>query len=536
MKEKDSEGSVVVVDDDGQEVEVEEGEVEDEEWDDEDTPPKSKQQQQAEAEEDEEDEDEEDSDKDPMSQAMRRTMSASIATVKTQSPEEMSIKPASITSPVSTTSRPEAPVLMTRKTTGFGGKHPEPSPEPEIVPLRRVQSVKEIAAEAIGSERKATAQKLAMTDQSESNAPSRQNSGPSRPSRTRSTEGSGMPNDKVSQIETSPSYPFPRVLDAGLERTTSNGLRQTPSNPSTPGGTGQERKPSGPGLRHVPSNTSIRSTVSYRAPPHPLNSSLGHARTASTALSTDMDMRRSMHQPPLAPPVIYKVAAEGHTWDLLDPPEADTPPPPRMSRRESSSSQRSLRAIFQPTSSRMQPTPRSASGPGGGPSQNGPIPHRRPTAMEAASAASKMHTTNNPALYHQSLGYSTSQAETAHLISRFLPAKPNRKAPWILTSDSEPGAKGITESEYKPAHDSLCRMMKTLGVPAKNSRNRNQTGSGFRKASRFTSNLLTVPVGIGIIKSKNGPLRVERGGWGGKTPIELSIARCQAQRPRPVGR
>jgi hypothetical protein len=524
MKEKDSEGSVVVVADDGREVEVDEGEVEDEEWDDEDTPPKAKADQ--EEEEEKEEEEEEESDKDPMSQAMRRTMSASIATVKTQSPEEMSIKPASITSPMSTTSRPEAPVLTTRKTTGFGGKHPDPSPEPEVQePLRRVQSVKELAAEVLGSERKATAQKLAMTDQS-SNGPSRQNSGPSR---TRSTDGSGIPNEKIAQIETSPSYPFPRVLDAGLERTTSNGLRQS-SNASTP----QERQPSN-GLRHVSSNTSIRSTVSYRAPPHPLNSALGHARTASTALSTDMDMRRSMHQPPLAPPVIYRVAAEGQTWDLLESPEPDPPAPAPMSRRESSSSQRSLRAFFQPTSSRMAPTQRSTSAAAGVP-QNGPIPNRRPTAMEAASAASKMHTTNNPALYHQSLGYSTSQAETAHLISRFLPAKSHKKAPWILTPDSEQGQKGITESEYKPAHDSLCRMMKSVGVPAKNSRNRNQTGSGFRKASRFTSNLLTVPVGIGIIKSKNGPLRIERGGWGGKTPIELSIARCQAQRPRPLGR
>jgi len=530
FKEKDSEGSVVVVDDSGQEVEIEQGEVEDEEWDDDDTPPKVKQ----DGEEDEEEE--EDSDKDPMSQAMRRTMSASVATLKTQSPEEMSVKPASITSPISTTSRPEAPVLTTRKTTGFGGKHPEPSPEPEVYePLRRTQSVKELAAEAIGSERKATAQKLAMTDQSQGQkSHTRQgSSGAGGPSRTRSTDGSGIPNDKAAQIETSPSYPFPRVLDAGLERTTSNGLRQS-SGHSTPA----ERKSSN-GLRHIPSNTSIRSTVSYRAPPHPLNSSLGHARTASTALSTDMDMRRSMHQPPLAPPVIYRVQAEGHTWDLLESPEAEPPAPPQMSRRESTSSQRSLRAIFQPTSSRMQQ--RSASGPSpghaqsGASSQNGPIPNRRPTAMEAASAASKMHTTTNAALYHQSLGYSTSQAETAHLISRFLPAKPAHKAPWILTSDSEPGAKGITESEYKPSHDSLCRMMKNLGVPPKTSRNRNQTGSGFRKASRFTSNLLTVPV-VGIIKSKNGPLRIERGGWGGKTPIELSIARCQAQRPKGPGR
>lgn len=514
---------MVVVDDDGHEVAVEEGEG-DEEWDDEDTPPKrptSAQEQQ---------EEEEDSDKDPMSQAMRRTMSASVATVKTQSPEEMSIKPASITSPVSSTKSrpgPEAPTLMTRKTTGFSGKHPEPSPEPvEVVPLRRVQSVKELAAEAIGSERKATIEKLAMMDKDKEHEhqhepKQKSHSGPAGPSRTRSTEGSGMPEHKLSQLETSPSYPFPRVLDnQGLERKASNGLR------------------------HVPSNTSIRSTISYRAPPHPLNSSLGyhagqHARTASTALTVDTDMRRSMHQPPLAPPVINREAAEGHTWDLPEsqPQSVSTPPP--MSRRESTSSQRSLRAIFQPTSSRMQMT--SGSNGPAPPPQNGPIPNRRPTAMEAAAAASKLHTTTNQALYHKSLGYSTASAETAHLISRFLPAKKTPKPRWILTAESNPDDIGIPQSEYRESHDALLRQMKEMGMPPSSSKSASNTGSGFRKASRYTSNLLTVgygresSVGMGIIKSKNGPLQITRGGWRGKTPFDLSVERCLAQRPRTAG-
>jgi hypothetical protein len=464
-----------------------------------------------------------------MSQAMRRTMSASVATVKTQSPEEMSVKPASITSPVSSSKSrpgPEAPALMTRKTTGFTGLHPEPSPEPiEVVPLRRVQSVKELAAEAIGSERKATIEKLAMMDK-DHEPKQKSHSGPAGPSRTRSTEGSGMPDHKISQLETSPSYPFPRVLDnQGLERKASNGLR------------------------HVPSNTSIRSTISYRAPPHPLNSSLGyhagqHARTASTALTVDTDMRRSMHQPPLAPPVINREAAEGHTWDLPEsqPQSVSTPPP--MSRRESTSSQRSLRAIFQPTSSRMQMASgsRSVSNGPAPPPQNGPIPNRRPTAMEAAAAAAKLHTTTNQALYHKSLGYSAASAETAHLISRFLPAKKVPKPRWILTADSNPDDIGIPQSEYRESHDTLLRQMKELGMPSNSSsKSSANTGSGFRKASRFTSNLLTVgygresSVGMGIIKSKNGPLQITRGGWRGKTPFDMSIERCLAQRPRTAG-
>jgi hypothetical protein len=492
--------------------------AEDGDWDDEDAPGEGE-------------EAENSDDKDLMSQAMRRTMSETGHTIKTQSPEEMSVKPASIHSPVISKSRLDAPSLIQRKTTGFAGKHPEPEPEPnEIVPLRRVQSVKELAAEAIGNERKVTAHKLAVLDREREQAQERQNSGPNR---TRSTEGSGLPRNMTAgekeTIETSPSYPFPRVLDQAPE---SSAMAQR----STSG--------SGPGpypLRHRPSNTSLRSTASYRAPPHPLNHVGGHSRTASTAMSPANSEMRSMHQPPLAPPVINTEAAAGHSWDIPEHQEVSSMrPPPPMNRRESASSQRSLRAIFAPTSSRMAMSSRSVSnGMAPPPSQNGPTPHRRPTAMEAASAASKLHTTNNPALYHQSLGYSTASAETAHLISRFLPPKKSTKPPWIITTemmhDGQPHI-GITEGDYRDAHDSLLRQMRELGPTSSTA----MGGGGNRKSGlRIASNFLSVGQGrdnaVGLIKSRNGPLDVAKGGWRGKSPFELSVERCLQQRPRAPG-
>jgi hypothetical protein len=168
------------------------------------------------------------------------------------------------------------------------------------------------------------------------------------------------------------------------------------------------------------------------------------------------------------------------------------------------------------------------------------VPHRRPTAMEAASAASRLHTTNNPALYHQSLGYSTASAETAHLISRFLPPKKSTKPSWIITpemmQDGQPHI-GITEGDYRDAHDSLLRQMREMGTGSSSSM---AGGVGSRKSgNRITSSLLSVGQGshsaVGMIKSRNGPLDVTRGGWRGKSPFELSVERCLAQRPRAPG-
>lgn len=482
---------------------------------------------------------------------MRRTMSESVAALPTQSPEEIGLQPASITSPISV-KKPlaDTPPLLTRKTTGFSGAlHPMPEPEPEQVempPLKRVQSVKELAAQAIEGERQITARKLAMMD---SQATKDEDARPELPDRSRSTEGSGLPKNREltdhqkHQVQTSPSFPFPRVL--GPEAAESSQMAQ--------------RSVSGaPRLRQRSSNASLRSTASYRAPPHPLNTqppirTAPHSRSGSTAVSPDdFDIRRSMHHPPIAPPVINTESAEGHTWDLPEDREATISairPPPPVSRRDSTTSQRSLRAIFQPTSARIQASASggsSASGQVGRiPSQQlGSNPSRRMTAIEAAAAASKLHTTTDPALYHQSLGYSPSAAETAHLISRFLPAKKSSKPPWNITPemmhDGHPHP-GLTEGDYREAHDSLIRQMRDISLTSSPASRRQE-----RRVSRPPQgNHLPIPPmtarngwdsHMGTIKTKNGPLTVSRGGgWRGKTPFELGVERCLAQRPKTAG-
>jgi hypothetical protein len=39
-------------------------------------------------------------------------------------------------------------------------------------------------------------------------------------------------------------------------------------------------------------------------------------------------------------------------------------------------------------------------------------------------------------------------------------------------------------------------------------------------------------LGVGLVKGRNGPMVVARGGWKGKSPFELSVERCMAQRPQ----
>lgn len=543
LKEKESENSVVVVDDEGKA--VEEVDAEDEEWDDEDSPKQAKVDKKK------------DKDQDPMSLAMRRTMSESIAGAPTQSPEQMSVQPASITSPISAKkSLTDPPSLMTRKTTGFSGAlhpAPEPEPEPEAPNLKRVQSVKELAHEAIEGERKITARKLAMMELEQQ--VNDEEDRPVRPNRTRSTEGSGLPVDAAQrqQLETSPSFPFPRLGE----------------HPNGESSQMAQRSASGmaPRLRQRSSNTSLRSTASYRAPPHPLNTqprTANHSRAGSTAASPDeFDIRRSMHHPPIAPPVINTESAEGHTWDIPEDREpsrssssaattAGIRPPPPVSRRDSTTSQRSLRAIFQPTSSRVQAS--TSGGPSASPSgqQSRDIPNghgvkapsRRMTAIEAASAASRLSTTSDPALYHQSLGYSPSAAETAHLISRFLPPKKSTKPPWNITpemvQDGQPHL-GLTDGDYREAHDSLIRQMRELNTASASRRQDRRVSkppmaiSGLGVPS-VVRNGLDNNSSMGTIKTRNGPLNVSRGGgWGGRTPFELGVERCLAQRPKSAG-
>jgi hypothetical protein len=145
-----------------------------------------------------------------------------------------------------------------------------------------------------------------------------------------------------------------------------------------------------------------------------------------------------------------------------------------------------------------------------------------------------MPTTNDPVEYHHSLGYPSTSAETAHLISRFLPHKP-RMLDWeIPTAElNDPNRLGLPRGDYRDSHDSLIRMMKDSSLTAPSVR---------RAASRSVSyqNLLTPGVGgggndgsqqVGALQSRKGPLAVAKGGWMGKTPFELSADRCLAQRP-----
>ncbi|WVQ99376.1 hypothetical protein IAU59_006509 [Kwoniella sp. CBS 9459] len=391
-----------------------------------------------------------------------------------------------------------------------------------------------------------------------------------------------------------------------------------------------------PQLRHRYSNSSLRSIQSLRAPPHPLNSPTGY-RTASSRPgsmfgSPTKDKRgrdygrgggerervHSMHQPPVpAPQVSYEVA-QGQGWDVGIP-EEDTP---RRSinemgagpaagtakkRQDSVSSTRSIRSIFAGTmsnpgaiapslsqqgeataSSRLQSSSRQrvhSQSQGQSSESAQPRLNRRQTAMEAASAASKMATTSDPALYHHSLGHPSTTAESCFLVSRFLPFKSIDRPNWemdmrdpLVHEELEAGnlKVGLTNGDYRQAHESLVRTIRQLGLNA--GANGGQAdggiagggtatggsggggggGNGKRGASRSYSgyNILTNDhsshanghgngsgtgngtdnsgdgAGLGTIRGKDGVgMTVSRGAFGGKTPFEMSVQRCLTQRP-----
>jgi hypothetical protein len=182
----------------------------------------------------------------------------------------------------------------------------------------------------------------------------------------------------------------------------------------------------------------------------------------------------------------------------------------------------------------------------------GTTPSRRMTAIEAAAAASKLHTTNNPALYHQSLGYSPSASETAHLISRFLPTKKSTKPPWNITPEMVQDGQarlGLTDGDYRESHDSLIRQMRELNTASSSRRQDRRVSKppmgGLHVPSVVRNGLDNnnnsssgggISSSMGTVKTRNGPLNVSRGGgWGGKTPFELGVERCLAQRPKSAG-
>lgn len=392
------------------------------------------------------------------------------------------------------------------------------------------------------------------------------------PGRTRSTEGSGLPSQEA--VKTSPSFPFPNMQVRGSPESIPQGLQQPAPPTSTesiaprnrasdPPLKAPEKKeerarlPSGaePRLRHRYSNSSIRSIQSLRAPPHPLNSPSTSRRSAvpntapssagSTFNSPSKTDRRAppLHQPPIAAPVVYKEVAVGEGWELPEDGEASRLPGQQSSatgnkakmagRKASFSSQRSLQGLMGSSGVKGKTPTSSAIAPNMQP----PQPSRRRTALEVATAAARLHTTSDPVEYHHSLGYPATSAETAHLISRFLPTKKAATLPWDLTAENvgEQGGVGLSRGAYRDAHESLIRMMKETGISRQHSHRPN--------ASRSTSyHGLLAPVAapteeqqVGVTRGRNGTMSVAKGGWTGKTPFELSVERCMAQRPRTAG-
>ena len=393
---------------------------------------------------------------------------------------------------------------------------------------------------------------------------------PPPPEQMRSTEGSGLPESQFSSAQavgTSPSFPFPKLGEeqgsSGKETTTSpTELKQRHSDP--PQSEVRRRLVSGPSgsdaprLRHRYSNSSLRSIQSLRAPPHPLNSPTGGYRMGlsgsrpGSTLNSPVKGKRvpSMHQPPIAPPVVYRTVAQGEGYPI--PEEAETPSPAssaikppnghQHTRQSSFSSQLSLQGIMNTSGikSRVPPSP----APSTASSRLNPV--RRRTALEVASAAAKMPTTNNPVEYHHSLGFSSTQSETSHLISRFLPPKKTPHLDWEITQDNLEAHSGIglSRGDYRDAHESLIRMMREQKGSNNGSRRAANRSLSYQTILGTTSTLSTLAQHAthslhGLSEdgsSSQGPagegLVVAKGGWQGKTPFELSVDRCVAQRPR----
>lgn len=385
-----------------------------------------------------------------------------------------------------------------------------------------------------------------------------------RPERMRSTEGSGLPSGE--EVKTSPAFPFPSMKVQASPESIAPGLQEPTPPPSAesiaprtrasdPPPKTQDKEgrrlASGtePRLRHRYSNSSIRSIQSLRAPPHPLNSptagkrsgvpTTAASRPGSVFNSPQKTDRRgpSLHQPPMAAPVVYKEVAVGEGWDIPEDGEASriSRPPPTVSgsakakdRKSSFSSQRSLQGLIS-TSNVKNRAPTSG---GTAPAVQPPKPSRRRTALEVVSAAAKLHTTNDPAEYHHSLGYPATSAETAHLISRFLPAKKPTTLAWDLTAENveEQGGIGLSRGAYRDAHESLIRMMRDTGG-ATSRRTANRSTSYHALLGPGPGASIDDGQALGVTRGRNGTLSVAKGGWAGKTPFELSVERCMAQRP-----
>ncbi|WWC94163.1 hypothetical protein V866_001002 [Kwoniella sp. B9012] len=492
------------------------------------------------------------------------------------------------------------PPALTQRTTGFAGaiQPPDPQvaaelpvqdPHPIVTPhpIRRNTSAKSLVGPiSMEPTTSSDSRRYPSSDREGGRGASKDRAKSARPevsSRLRSTEGSGLSQaNDAEAISTSPSYPFPQMPSSNAQepdhteaqqgQPESQRQRNASQPQSQPQGWTRSRQTSQqhPQLRHRYSNSSLRSIQSLRAPPHPLNSPTGYRTHATTATSrpgsmfgspTKDDKRQrvpSMHQPPVPQPQISYEMAKGQGWDGPIP-EESTPRSGKIqnqgqsqshSRKDSISSQKSIRSIFAPlatpTTATLSSPARSTSGTGG----------RRKTALEAASLASRMPSTTDPTLYHNSLGHANIP-ETVYLISRFLPntkkaTRPkwemNMRDPDIQQDLSEGKLKvGLTNGDYRESHESLVKTLKELGKDGDSSlQNRNVTGGGGGIGRPGTMNRSysssAFPLGVGpgglggdgvdglSMRLKDG-LTIKKGSFAGKTPFELSVQRCLAQRP-----
>lgn len=296
-------------------------------------------------------------------------------------------------------------------------------------------------------------------------------------------------------------YPFPQMNGPESQpQPQREAKKPSPLKPSHHREASGSTPQTAPLLRRPPSHASIRSIQSLRAPPHPLN-----------ALDSPKQKRAaSLHYPPAAPALVNRETVEGQGWEGEGAPPPIARPEPRPARVGSFSSVRSLKDLLNgPAPPRPPPTP------------------RRLTAMQAATAVSRLGTTSDPVAYHQSLGFSAATAETAHLLSRFLPPKKRRRPRWAITArealaahhaleageEIEPGRIGLTDGQYRDAHESLVESLRALSTP--------KPRRGAPRSYSYQS-LLGATEEMSISPRRQA----------GMSPFEMSAARCMAQRPR----
>lgn len=371
--------------------------------------------------------------------------------------------------------------------------------------------------------------------------------------RTPTTAGvsTGQHTGDMSSTRDSQGFPFPPMVSNGPTSEAASPARQTSSTTSqrdSPAKTSTKGVPSplkpthrrtpsastapltAPLLRRPPSHASLRSMQSLRAPPHPLNS--------TGALDSPKQKRTaSLHYPPAAPALVSRETVEGLGWEGDDP----APPKrmePRPARVGSFSSVRSLKDLLTGGGSNGPSSPLAPTHPGrrvvssATPSTSS-APARRLTAMQAATAVSRLGTTSDPVAYHQSLGFSPATAETAHLLSRFLPPKRRNRPRWAITTREalaahhaleageeppEPGRIGLTDGQYRDAHESLVATLRSLGRTQHARR-----GTAPRSYSYQSLLGATDELSIAGAPRREGT---------GMSPFEMSVARCLAQRPR----